>query len=164
VLLPGDRAVITDFGIATIAGDDRLTATGQVIGTPAYMPPERLRGEPASEASDMWALGATLHAAVTGHAPGAGAVTDAGPLTPVLQGLLRDDPRTRLTAGQASALIESQPTVGGPARTVTAGRPSTPGPVRETPAVRRARRPSRLVLATTGLAATAPARLRFVPA
>ena len=72
VLLPGDRAVITDFGIATIAGDDKLTATGQVIGTPAYMPPERLRGEPASEASDMWALGATLYAAVAGHPPGGG--------------------------------------------------------------------------------------------
>jgi hypothetical protein len=73
----------------------------------------------------------------------------------VLQGLLRDDPRTRLTAGQASALLESPPTVGAPAMTVTAGRPITPGPDRETTGGRRRRRPSRLVLATTGLAALA---------
>jgi serine/threonine protein kinase len=97
VLLPGDRAVITDFGIATIAGDEKLTATGHVVGTPAYMPPERLRGEPASEASDMWALGATLYAAVTGHPPGTARTSDGasaglGVLAPVLEGLLRDDP------------------------------------------------------------------------
>jgi serine/threonine protein kinase len=69
VLLPGDRAVITDFGIATIAGDDKLTATGHVVGTPAYMPTS----------------------------------AGLGPLTPVLEGLLRDDPGARLTAGEASA-------------------------------------------------------------
>jgi serine/threonine protein kinase len=109
VLLPGERAVITDFGIATIQGDSKLTATGQVIGTPAYMAPERIRGEPASEASDMWELGATLYAAVMGHPLGAGAVIDAGPLTPVLEGLLRGDPGARLTAEQASALIARRP-------------------------------------------------------
>jgi hypothetical protein len=78
----------------------------------------------------------------------------------VLQGLLRDDPRTRLTAGQASALIESPltvdgPTVDAPARTVSAGQPTLPGPQPPPPAGRRRRRPSRLVLATAGLAAVA---------
>ena len=159
VLLPGDRAVITDFGIATIIGDEKLTATGHVVGTPAYMPPERLRGEPASEASDMWALGATLYAAVTGHPPGA-APTSAGmgPLTPVIEGLLRDAPRTRLTAGQASALLaglaDRQPAGTGPA-------PATqPVPTRlEEPTQPRgssagwwSRRSSRLVTAAAGLA------------
>jgi serine/threonine protein kinase len=154
VLLPGDRAVITDFGIATIAGDEKLTATGHVIGTPAYMPPERLRGEPASEASDMWALGATLYAAVTGQPPGA-APTSAGlgPLTPVLEGLLRDDPAARLSAGQASALLESLPAGTGPTQT----RLDVPTQPRGSSATWWHRRSSRLVAVVTGLAAVGTA-------
>lgn len=151
VLLPGDRAVITDFGIATIAGDEKLTATGHVVGTPAYMPPERLRGESASEASDMWALGATLYAAVTGHPPGSAATSvGAGPLAPVLEGLLRDAPGTRLTAGQASALLESL-SAGLAAGTGPA--PTRLDPGRATPSGGRRWRPSRLVTATAGLSA-----------
>jgi len=105
VLLPGRRAVITDFGIATIQGDVRLTATGQVIGTPGYLAPERVLGEQASRASDMWAVGATLYAALTGHPPDPGAGIDAGGLTPVLERLLRRDPGDRLAADQAALLI-----------------------------------------------------------
>ena len=64
-----DRAVLTDFGIATFQGDPRLTQTGMVMGSPGFTAPERIRGEDASPASDLWSLGATLYAAVEGHGP-----------------------------------------------------------------------------------------------
>jgi hypothetical protein len=106
VLLTEDRAVITDFGIATIRGEEKLTGTGQIIGTPAYMAPEQARGEPASRASDLWSLGAALYAAVTGHPPArTGMAVGAGALTLVLDGLLKADPCERLTAEQAAALL-----------------------------------------------------------
>src|SRR5688500_15058486 len=70
VLLRADgRVKLTDFGIAQAADDPRLTTTGSIVGSPAYLSPERLGGEPATAASDMWALGATLHHALTGRAP-----------------------------------------------------------------------------------------------
>ncbi|WP_327085814.1 serine/threonine protein kinase [Nonomuraea sp. NBC_01738] len=67
VLLAHDgRVVLTDFGIASLETDQALTATGGLVGTPAYMPPERLNGQPAGPESDLWSLGATLYAAVQG--------------------------------------------------------------------------------------------------
>src|SRR6202012_1832618 len=64
-----DRAVLTDFGIATFQGDPRLTQTGMVMGSPGFTAPERIRGEDASPASDLWSLGATIFAAVEGKGP-----------------------------------------------------------------------------------------------
>ncbi|GAA2141902.1 serine/threonine-protein kinase [Nocardioides koreensis] len=64
-----DLAKISDFGIARTHGDATLTQSGMVTGTPAYFSPEQARGEEASPASDVWALGATLYAAVEGHGP-----------------------------------------------------------------------------------------------
>ena len=58
---------LTDFGIARITGGFR-TAAGVVLGSPAFAAPEVLRGQPASAASDVYGLGATLFSAVTGHA------------------------------------------------------------------------------------------------
>ncbi|HEY7719020.1 MAG TPA: serine/threonine-protein kinase [Pedococcus sp.] len=63
------RPKISDFGIARGHGDDALTQTGFVTGTPGYLSPELARGEDPSAASDVWALGATLYAAVEGRAP-----------------------------------------------------------------------------------------------
>ncbi|RAY12045.1 hypothetical protein DPM19_27255 [Actinomadura craniellae] len=118
VLLEGDRVVLTDFGIAAIDGDPSITATGAIMGTPAYMPPEQLDGRPATPASDLWSLGATLYTAAEGRRPFdadnlaalyAGILTrppappvHAGPLTPVLGGLLDKDPTTRATAGRTT--------------------------------------------------------------
>src|SRR5437764_433529 len=48
-----DRAVLTDFGIATFADDPKLTQTGMVMGSPGFTAPERIRGEDASPASDL---------------------------------------------------------------------------------------------------------------
>ncbi|MEU4719968.1 protein kinase [Nonomuraea dietziae] len=137
VLLAEDgRVVLTDFGIAAMEAEAGLTATGNLVGTPAYMPPERLNGLPATPASDLWSLGATLHTAVEGRAPYerdswaatvAAVLRDppepprlAGALAPVISGLMRRDPATRMSAEEASARLASlpegsSPTVVGPA-------------------------------------------------
>lgn len=121
VLLEGDRVVVTDFGIATLDGDATLTGTGAILGTPAFMAPEQVRGEPATPESDLWSLGATLYAAVEGRPPFDGPTTGsifvaiatedpstcvhAGPLTAVIEGLLRKDPAHRLTPDQTAVLL-----------------------------------------------------------
>src|SRR3954462_1267737 len=62
-------AKISDFGIARKAGDPALTQSGFVTGTPSYFSPELATGQAPSPAADVWALGATLYAAVEGHPP-----------------------------------------------------------------------------------------------
>ena len=114
-------AVLTDFGIATVDGDPTLTATGLVVGSPAYMAPERARGEAPTTASDLWSLGATLYAAVAGRSPFqregqlptlTAVVTEpppelpgGGPLAPVVRALLDKDPLRRPSVAQARALL-----------------------------------------------------------
>jgi hypothetical protein len=119
--LPG-RVVLTDFGIASTAGDASITSTGLLLGSPAYIAPERARGHTPGPPSDLWSLGATLFTAVEGRPPYDGAgdplltvtavVTGehepyvaAGPLAPVLEGLLERDPEQRLTAAQARTAL-----------------------------------------------------------
>ena len=64
------RALLADFGLARLAeGSSALTTTGSWLGTVDYAPPETLAGEPATAASDVYALGAVLHAALTGRPP-----------------------------------------------------------------------------------------------
>ncbi|WP_344270059.1 serine/threonine-protein kinase [Actinomadura napierensis] len=115
------RVVLTDFGIAQVEGDATLTQTGLVMGSPAYIPPERAQGERAVPASDLWALGATMYAAVEGRSPYErpdamaslqAALSDpvpparnAGPLARVLDGLLAREPVNRMTAVQAQPLL-----------------------------------------------------------
>ena len=62
-----DRLAIADFGIAQVAMGDQLTATGQVLGTAAYISPEQAVGEPASPASDRYALAVVAFELLTGH-------------------------------------------------------------------------------------------------
>ncbi|MEX5708324.1 protein kinase [Parafrankia sp. FMc6] len=70
VLVTADeRARLTDFGIAVSHGDPRLTSTGMVLGSPAYLAPERARGDAGTAASDRWGLGATLFTSVEGVSP-----------------------------------------------------------------------------------------------
>jgi serine/threonine protein kinase len=116
------RAVLTDFGVASVTGDASITATGQLIGSPAYLAPERLTGGVVGAASDLWALGCTLYAAVEGQSPFwrdepfaiMSAITVealppprlAGALTPVLLGLLEKDQSERWDADRTRAALE----------------------------------------------------------
>ncbi|HEY6277850.1 MAG TPA: protein kinase [Streptosporangiaceae bacterium] len=104
VLITSDgRAVLTDFGIATLDGDPGLTQAGMVMGTPGFCAPERIRGEPASPASDLWSLGATLYAAVEGRGPFEG---HDSPMA-VLASIVHSDPPPVRAGGQLGTVIHS---------------------------------------------------------
>ncbi|MFG2886427.1 serine/threonine-protein kinase [Streptomyces sp. NPDC048297] len=148
MLTDAGRVVLTDFGIAAVAGETALTMTGEVVGSPEYLAPERALGEIPGTASDLWSLGALLYSAVQGRSPfrrttplaTLRAIVDdelppphrAGPLTSVIEGLMRKDPKVRMTAEQARR--ELLLVAGGtetPAAGVAAGTvadPRTPAP------------------------------------
>src|SRR4051795_13546874 len=64
-----DRLAVADFGIARVAWEDQLTATGQVLGTAAYISPEQAMGEAATAASDRYALAVVAYELLTGSRP-----------------------------------------------------------------------------------------------
>ncbi|WP_206068805.1 serine/threonine-protein kinase [Nonomuraea composti] len=134
VLLSQDgRAVLTDFGIATTEDEAPVTRTGILVGTPAFMAPERAAGGRATPASDLWSVGVTLYLAVEGHSPfqrdtalaTLGAVMHAEPrplaragvLAPVLLGLLRKDPAERMSLEEAERRLTAILTGAAPERT-----------------------------------------------
>jgi serine/threonine protein kinase len=63
------RGILMDFGIAGRSGGDGTSRKGFVIGTPGFMPPERLRGLPSDHRADLYAIGALLFELVAGHPP-----------------------------------------------------------------------------------------------
>ena len=111
------RIKLTDFGIARSAGEQTITATGLLLGSPAYISPEVAAGRPANAQSDAWGLGALLFACVQGGPPfdkGTPLATltsvvqdpvpphpDSGQLSGVIRGLLVKDPSTRMSVGLA---------------------------------------------------------------
>ena len=118
---PGNRVVLTDFGIAWAADSPAATTASLIAGSPSYIAPERARGGHSGAPGDLWGLGASLYTAVEGHPPFERAnalatitavVTDelapathAGPLWPVLSGLLRKDQDRRLDAAETERLL-----------------------------------------------------------
>ncbi|HEX6739424.1 MAG TPA: protein kinase [Vicinamibacteria bacterium] len=68
---PGDHVFVSDFGLAKSLEDTDagLTRTGDVLGTPRYMSPEQVEGQPLDHRSDLYGLGLILYEMVTGHVP-----------------------------------------------------------------------------------------------
>lgn len=111
------RIKLTDFGIARSADEQAITATGLLLGSPAYISPEVASGRPANAQSDAWGLGAMLFACAQGVPPydkGTPLATltsvvqdpvpahpDSGRLSGVIRGLLVKDPSTRMSVGIA---------------------------------------------------------------
>jgi hypothetical protein len=145
---PAMRAKLADFGVALLAGADRLTEHGTVVGTPNYLSPEQLTGTQVGPPSDMYSLGLVLIECLTGAAvyPGTGlqaalARLHRPPELPVglgrpwrelLGAMVADDPATRPAAGEVAtrlaALAGDRTTVivdqGAPAPGATAVLPS----------------------------------------
>ncbi|MFF1689778.1 MULTISPECIES: serine/threonine-protein kinase [unclassified Streptomyces] len=159
VLIANDgRIVLTDFGIATVEGSSALTMTGEMIGSPEFLAPERALGRTPGPESDLWSLGVLLYAAVEGQSPfrqqtplsTLRAVVDeelppahrAGPLAPVIEGLLRKDPAERTPAADAerdlrqvgaggtphAGTVLASPGSSTPTQTSWQGTPPTPVP------------------------------------
>jgi serine/threonine protein kinase len=152
------RVVLTDFGVAQVAGATTLTEAGSFVGSPEYTAPERMSGAGTGPHSDLWSLGALLCAALSGESPFrreslSGIVhavisedirppTEAGPLLPLVRGLLERDPARRLDAAEAGRMLRAF---------LATGRPPAP-PVEEERHTRRG-----LLMAVLLAAATAGA-------
>ncbi|HEX2258846.1 MAG TPA: serine/threonine-protein kinase, partial [Actinomycetota bacterium] len=122
VIVGEEHVKLADFGVASVKGDPRLTATGLLLGSPSYMSPEQVEGKAAGPPSDLWALGATMYFAVEGRGPfdrpgplptlmaiskeDLTPPEHAGPLTRVIVSLLNKDPDRRPLAGRLRIMLE----------------------------------------------------------
>ena len=143
MVLPGGSVKLTDFGIASIRDHPSLTMTGQVFGSPSYMPPEQAQGHRSGPAADLWGLGSTLYYAVEGRPPfeREGAIPTltavvnedppeaqrAGPLAPTIRALLAKDPAARPPINLVRQELRSA-AEGRPAEATAVFAPVTPSP------------------------------------
>jgi hypothetical protein len=95
-----DSVFLVDFGIAKIGGEEQLTRTGQLLGTPMFLAPELIQGEPPGPASDLWSLGVTLFCALEGYSP-----FRRDDVQATLVAILRDDPPCPTNEGKLAAAI-----------------------------------------------------------
>ncbi|GAA3182154.1 serine/threonine-protein kinase [Nonomuraea roseoviolacea] len=152
LLRPDGSPVLTDFGIAAMLDSPGLTASGDVVGSPEYIAPERLRGHEGDPASDLWSLGMLLYVAVEGRHPlrrdtpiaTLAAVLNgqvpppyrAGPLANVLHALLTSDPGARPPVAELDRMLaraEEQAVTAPPSPPFTPQQPFTPPPAGSMP-------------------------------
>ena len=162
------RVKLTDFGIARSTGEQTITATGLLLGSPAYISPEVAAGHPADPRSDAWGLGALLFTCMQGVPPfdrGAPLATltavvqdpvpphpRSGRLGGVIRGLLVKDAGTRMSVGTAHQVLLR--IADGTGRLVTHG---SPGPVSAGAARSSAASGPSAAAATSGAARSAAA-------
>lgn len=109
ILLEGERAYLTDFGLAKALGDSGVLSGASVVGTVEYMSPEQWRGEHVGPAADVYSLGCVLYEALTGVVPYARRAGDVEPQMPqgldaVIERAVAPDPAERYaTAGELIA-------------------------------------------------------------
>ena len=172
-----DHVKLSDFGIAKAEADATLTQTGLVTGSPAYLAPEVASGRPATDASDVWSLGASLFHALAGRPPyevgdnlmgtlyqivheEPPRLEDAGWLAPVLDATMTHDPAARWSMAQVRDYLAAGPSATRPTPVPSPAPVPVPGPapapaVEHTqtlgavPAARRSRTP--LLLAAAGV-------------
>jgi eukaryotic-like serine/threonine-protein kinase len=128
---------LTDFGVSKLVDATRITATGSVVGTPAYMAPEQVRGQEVGSAADVYALGLVLLEALSGRREYPGSVVESAVARlhrdPVVPPELPVALRTMLTA-----MTTQEPADRPPASTVARRlAPSTPTAELPAPSVRR---------------------------
>jgi serine/threonine protein kinase len=123
VMLAENRPIVIDFGIAQAGDSTRLTQTGLVMGTPGYLAPEVIEGQPSSPASDVHCWGSTMVFAATGHLPFGGGSYESvfyrilsgnadltgvpAPLMPLISAALARDPAQRPPASWLSAQADA---------------------------------------------------------
>ncbi|GAA4809568.1 serine/threonine-protein kinase [Streptomyces ziwulingensis] len=171
VLVAGDgRVVLTDFGVAQVAGATTLTDSHSFVGSPEYTAPERMSGEGTGPESDLWSLGALLCAVLSGRSPfrrdSLGGIlhavvsaeirppAQAGPILPVVAGLLERDPLRRLDAAEAERMLRAFLATGR-----TPGAPGGAGPAGGRRAKRSVLTAALLAAATAGAGVSAVALL-----
>lgn len=137
LVTPEGQAKISDFGIARAQADASLTQTGLVTGSPAYLAPEVASGQLASQASDVWSLGATLFHALAGQPPYEVGDNVLGALYRIVH---EDPPRLGAAAGRLAPVLDAtmcpEPTQRwsmAQVRDVLAGGPGAPVPVAAAP-------------------------------
>ena len=102
MVLPDGTAKLADFGIASLQNDPRLTASGIILGSPAFMAPEQAQENTSSPATDTWGLGATLFFAVQGEPP-----FDKGQAIPTLTAVLSEEPQITAKAGALGPVLKA---------------------------------------------------------
>jgi serine/threonine protein kinase len=111
MLRPDGYVKLLDFGVARLARartghhDPAMTSIGVVIGTPRYMSPEQLRGEPATAASDVFALGAVLFELATGEHPSHSSAQVPSALDGLIRRMLSLDPHARPPSATVASTI-----------------------------------------------------------
>ncbi|MFF3599137.1 serine/threonine-protein kinase [Kitasatospora indigofera] len=173
----GGAPRLADFGVARLTGDAAVTRTGFVVGTPAYLAPEQIRGRQAQPAADVYALGLVLLECLTGRREYDGAPLEAAaarlhrcpavpgglpaPLTHLLRRMTHTEPEQRPSAIECAEALGEVTSGADEAPTLALRQPEPVRPV-PTPPTHARRRRGRSFAAATVLALAALAGSTFI--